>query len=81
MKAAAATYKRKTIAIPDDDANGTTIRILREQCGMTQMGLADRLGISDAYLSQMERGHASMDEETFEKAKAAVIEFKSKHKS
>lgn len=69
-------YKRKAVAVPDDDANGTSIRILRQDHGMTQQELADALGISNSYLSEMERGGRSMDEETFNLAREAILKYK-----
>jgi transcriptional regulator with XRE-family HTH domain len=42
----------------DDDPHtlGRAIRILREQAGITQKVLADRVGTSEAYVSNIEGG-------------------------
>lgn len=68
-------YKRKAVAVPDDDANGTTIRDLRHASCMTQTELAQTLGISNSYLCDMEAGKRSMDEGTFDKAREAILKY------
>lgn len=37
---------------------GKRIRALRKQAGLTQSGLAERAGLSDNYVGQIERGEA-----------------------
>jgi len=74
------SYKRKPIAVPDNDLNGATIRTLRTDAGMPQGVLAEALSLHPSFLSDCERGNRGFSEENFNKAKEAIAAFAKKAK-
>ncbi len=51
--------QEEKIDSPMDDEFGKTVRLRRRQEGLSQQELADKVGISRNYLSQIERGQAT----------------------
>ena len=69
-------FKRKPIAVPDDEANSATLRTMRLLRGITQKELANAIGIHPAYLSDLENGNRGFTEELFNKAVEAIEKLK-----
>jgi len=47
--------------------NGERLRSVRERCGYTQAQLADRAGVGQSLISQLENGHVEIEVGTFKR--------------
>lgn len=66
--------KQVTITVVDHEECGKVIRALRQDAGMTQGELAAKIGISLAYVSNLERGKRAWNDMLFRKALVATTE-------
>jgi transcriptional regulator with XRE-family HTH domain len=55
------TTAKKSHARPEYAVIGATLRAFRVEAGLTQVGLAERLGRSQNYVSQAETGQKRLD--------------------
>jgi len=62
LKTLPCPYCRGTGQIPDDRAVGAEMRRLRERSGKSLRAVAGRLGVSAAYLSDLEQGRRRWSE-------------------
>jgi predicted transcriptional regulator len=79
MKTATGYIKiSETVTVPNDEANGSLIRILRTKANMSLRELARQLDVSAPYVSDLELGRRSFSENLFRRAKEAIAKHNGK---
>lgn len=66
------THKR-TIEIPDNERTGYDARIERQARGLSLRAVAQQMGVSPAYLSDLERGNRAWSQSMVERFTGALM--------
>ena len=66
----------KTIEVVDQDGTGAALRKWRESVGVTMSVVAERMGVSIPYVSDLERGNRNWNMDILSRYREAVREGK-----
>ncbi len=65
-------YKTEKVIKPDDIATGAAIRMARERAGLSLRDIGELIGVSAPYISDLERGRRSWNEDLFKRIVSAI---------